>query len=183
MGESNIIRVDVTDRIINTAKVCDGAYCMISEALKEAFDNKKTPIDIVHTDLQTIRYTIPSKHKRYVHLTPRSVQQALVDFDNGDPVEAFRFILYHDRAVQILPAKKHPGNPASAKKGRETTAAKRAALKEMVKGRSDRTVIVGGKPPPKASPRYPTRLRRFGLRLLKRGLADKLMAKGVVEVE
>src|SRR5215471_5940101 len=147
------IRVDVTERMINTAKVCDGAYCMISEGIKTAFDKLKTPIDVVYTDLQTIRYTIPKKNKRYVHLTPRSVQQALVDFDSGDPVEPFTFVLYTDRAVQILPAKKHPGNPE------------------------------GGKPPPKASPRYPARLRRFGLRLLKRGLAEKLTAKGVVEVE
>jgi len=169
--------------MINTAKVCDGAYCMISEGIKTAFDKLKTPIDVVYTDLQTIRYTIPKKNKRYVHLTPRSVQQALVDFDSGDPVEPFTFVLYTDRAVQILPAKKHPGNPEGGKKGRASMAAKRAALKLAVKGRSDRMVIEGGKPPPKASPRYPARLRRFGLRLLKRGLAEKLTAKGVVEVE
>jgi hypothetical protein len=69
----------------------DSSHCMIAEALKLSVKSAGKPITegTVSVDLQTIRYTDPERGLRYTYLTPRIAQVALVNFDQGRPVEPF----------------------------------------------------------------------------------------------
>jgi hypothetical protein len=89
--------VNVTQRHINSATPKDSSHCMIADAVRETIPGANR----IAVDLQTIRWTDPAKGKRYVCFTPPSAQQALLAFDQGQPVIPFSIAL---RPVQILPA-------------------------------------------------------------------------------
>ncbi len=44
-------------------------------------------------DLQTIRFSDPTKRKRFVYLTPSVAQHNILKFDKGDQVKPFAFSL------------------------------------------------------------------------------------------
>jgi hypothetical protein len=52
---------------------------MIADAIKTAVPNAQS----VSVDLSTIRWTDPVRELRYIYLTPRRAQIALIDFDAG----------------------------------------------------------------------------------------------------
>jgi hypothetical protein len=82
---------------------------MIADAVKA--DNPLRQRIIV--DTQSIRYTLDDK--RYLHFTPRAVQQSIVDFDEGITPDPFRFRL--QPAVQVVQAdsRSRAKDPAKAK--------------------------------------------------------------------
>jgi hypothetical protein len=53
----------------------------------------------VSVDLQTIRWTDKKKGRRYIYLTPRVAQVALVKFDQGMHTEPFGFQLRNGQSV------------------------------------------------------------------------------------
>jgi hypothetical protein len=83
------VTVSVTAEHIERAIPMDSSHCMIADAIKAAVPKAKS----VSVDLASIRWTDPRAGKRYLYLTPPSVQQALIRFDNGQKPTPFRFTL------------------------------------------------------------------------------------------
>jgi len=81
-------RIEVTQEIIDGAKGRDSSHCMVADAIKEQLPGAKR----ILVDIQTIRFS--RKGRRFVFLTPRRAQQAIVWFDQADPrLEPFAFSL------------------------------------------------------------------------------------------
>jgi hypothetical protein len=91
------VEVDVTTEHVNDAERENSGHCMVAEAIKSALPEART----VMVDLQTIRFSLFEKGIRYIYLTPRPVQEKLLNFDLGEPTGPFRFRLRHP--VQVLP--------------------------------------------------------------------------------
>ncbi len=83
------VRVQVTDELIASATPRNSSHCMIADAIQAAVPQAKQ----IAVDLATIRFTDPDKNMRYIFLTPRSAQTALLLFDQGLPVDTFDFVL------------------------------------------------------------------------------------------
>lgn len=67
----------------------NSSHCMIAEAVKRCQPGA-TGISV---DLQTVRWTNPAKGLRYIYLTPRAAQVALIDYDQGQHPKPFSFVL------------------------------------------------------------------------------------------
>lgn len=146
LGHCPEITIPVTQKHIDGGVARDSGHCMFAEAVKDAVPGAK----FVSVDLQTIRWTDSTRSERYVALTPRKMQQAIVDFDRGVKPKPFR--VRAGRGGQVLPSGQ------GVKKQRKATLRK-------VSGGSGRNVPerVGGKAPP----RYPALRRGFGVRGLR----------------
>jgi hypothetical protein len=85
------IPVEVKQRHIDESLERNSSHCMAADAIKDAIPDAK----FVSVDLQTIRWTDPEKHLRYMVLTPRIVQERLIAFDQGlrDALEPFTFTM------------------------------------------------------------------------------------------
>lgn len=163
------IKMIVTDEMIQDAIPRDSGHCVFAEAVKAAFPNASK----VAVDLQTIRFTDPGKMLRYTYLTPRPVQLALVNFDQGHLPIPFNIELRNGQvtaAGRTRAAIAKPVSPKAAEAARRSAEKARAHRKELGKAtlvvRNEGSVpdIVGGKPPPVA----PGRRRAFGIRALER---------------
>lgn len=82
-------KIEVTSSIIELSTQADSSHCMIADAVRAAIPGAR----FVSVDLQTIRYTDPVKSLRYIYLTPRRGQEALIKFDQGQHPEPFAFYL------------------------------------------------------------------------------------------
>lgn len=100
--------VSLTEKLIYESEQRNSSHCMFAEALKEARP-KATRVSV---DLQTIRFT--EGNRRYVYLTPRQCQVAIVKFDQGIPCKPFNFRLRNGQSTpshgkkeraKIIPAK------------------------------------------------------------------------------
>jgi hypothetical protein len=163
----------VTEEMIEDAIPRDSSHCVFAEAVKAAFPGALK----VAVDLQTIRFTDPKRGLRYTYLTPRPVQIAIINFDQGVRPEPFDIQL---RNGQVTAAGANAGK-WSKKTDKPATPKQRAASeKAAARAREQRSKLskqtlvarergsvpdkVGGKPPPMA----PGRRRAFGLRGLER---------------
>jgi hypothetical protein len=108
------VLIRVTDDLIETALPKNSEHCMIADAVKVAFPTAKA----VSVDLATVRFSDPAKGLRYIYLTPRFAQAALVDFDEGRRPQAFQFEL--TRAAQIVTMYKHPTGPKGTPRPKKT---------------------------------------------------------------
>jgi hypothetical protein len=106
--------VTITRERIETAIRRDSAYCMIAEALKEAYPNAR----YVLVDLQCIRFSDMTKRLRFVYLTPRVAQHALIDFDQGQVPEPFAFRMPANAQVTVMPNDRSPRRAQPGKPGR-----------------------------------------------------------------
>lgn len=104
------VSCDVTQDIINAAIPRNSGHCVIADAVKEAVPEARG----VSVDLQTIRWTDNEKQRRYIYLTPRVAQVALVKFDQGIPPEPFNFML---RGAQSIALKKNQRGPKRMTQG------------------------------------------------------------------
>ncbi len=100
------LTVSVTQDVIDTAQSRDSSHCMIADAIQKAVPNAM----YISVDLATIRFTDLTAGKRYIYLTPRPAQEALLSFDQGEKTEPFTVRL---SGAHVLPT----GN---ARKGRAT---------------------------------------------------------------
>lgn len=150
LGHAPQMSVAVSTDTIGSAIERSSSHCMVADAIKA--HNPK--LKHVAVDIQTIRATDPAKRERYVWLTPRSVQKAIIDFDQGVRPKAWSFTL---KSGQTTTSATGLGIGAGKKKRRHPKAKMRTA-----KGGNARTVpvIVGGREPPVAAGRR----REFGLR-------------------
>lgn len=158
------LAVFITQEAIERAKRRDSGHCMIAEAIRE----KLPDASYVAVDLQTIRFTRMKNQKRYVYLTPRIAQLALIAFDQGRDPLPFGFRL---RNGQTLPVSKNSEEQRARK--REYNAEYQRQWRNNKKKKPNFKIsgyqntgnapnIEGGKPPPIA----PGRRRAFGLRAL-----------------
>ncbi len=83
------MKIAVTKEHINNGVAKDSTHCMIADAIKGSCPRAQ----FIQVDLQTIRWTDPTKGMRFVHLTPAIAQSALLKFDQGQDVKPFSFSL------------------------------------------------------------------------------------------
>ena len=133
---SNYPVINVTKTHAEESVVKSSSHCMVAEAIRDTFEDA----EYISVDLQTIRFS--RKDKRYIYLTPRSVQKAVVLFDSGTVPKPFRFEL---RSPQII--------------NRDGPKGERKMTKRTSTTQRQRPTIIGGSPPPHMSMR-----REFGLR-------------------
>lgn len=153
------IKVIVTQLIIDQSCRAHSGYCMISEAVKMAVAWALA----VSSDLQSIRLTDPRKGLRYVYLTPRVVQMALIRFDQGQTVTPFEFTL---RGAHVRTSFKRTKTPEGKVKRTAVHKLGRRRFNEPPSNASNGAVpgTIGGPAIPRIkSPAYSTR-REFGLR-------------------
>lgn len=160
------VQVQVTAELINTSVRNNSSHCMIAEAIKVAVPQAKN----VAVDISTSRFTDRDKGLRYVYLTPRVAQEALVDFDEGAIPKPFNFLL---RNAHVSRAGKSGAKDAKAK-GKLPT--RRKLVSSAGRGENKRGSTlpreIGGRRPPQLHIR-----REFGLRAFRAASLNRLKAE------
>ncbi len=165
------------DAIIEKAIPKDSSHCVWADAIKASVPWATN----ISVDIQTIRITDRDRKERYVYLTPRSIQESIVDFDAGikppNKTVALRGGAVHRSGRKDSPAKpRSPAQKAATEKARQARLDQAKARRDAVLGRQtlvDRNEggappeIVGGKMPPVQHGRFGKR-REFGVRGLDR---------------
>lgn len=138
--------IQVGDSHIDQAIPQDSQHCMIADALKEAIPTARR----VAVDLATIRYTDPASGRRYIYLTPRPAQLALLDFDHGVRPEPFGVAAYAAQITESQAAKEKRRAPDNQVAGKARAPRKRAELIPNPHVRNGHGVPVkdGGRPLP-----------------------------------
>jgi hypothetical protein len=158
LGSTPHFRANVTKDIVDRGIARNSNHCMIAEAVKEAYPR----LSRIAVDIQTIRATDQKKGERYVWLTPRSTQRAIIDFDQGKKPQPFTFGLTNGQTLRV---RKYP--EATKKKMRkyyhdEIKPKKQAEAKIRRRGGTNVPNVIGGTAPPKSVGAR----RSFGLRSL-----------------
>jgi hypothetical protein len=141
--------IEVTQEHIDEAVPRNSSHCMIAQAIKSAIPG----VTGVAVDLQTIRFSDPSRRIRYIYLTPRNAQQALVDWDMGVKPEPF-VVKLQAAQVNKMASRKSPDPKPERRSHRRKT--------ELTKTPNGAVPVrVGGKAPPLSDF---SRIRAYGLR-------------------
>jgi hypothetical protein len=179
-----VLKVDVTQEVIDHSVAKDSSHCMIAEAIAVAYPNAS----FISVDLATIRFTDLTAGFRYIYLTPRHAQAALLDFDQGNKPVPFKFNVAAAQIVASGSGEKKARAAARMEKLRTTDESEPATTVEkqrntdpesgrVVKGGGNSVVRVGGQTPPvgplahhRDANSRPTnrvgRRREFGLRAI-----------------
>ena len=171
------VRINVTAELINTAARSHSSHCMIAEAIKTVVPSAKK----VSVDISTCRFSDFEKGLRYVYLTPRTAQEALVDFDEGLTPKPFSFLLRgaHVTRAGSSQAKAESSNKAESK--RPSRGAKLPNRKRLVSGHGTNVGAVpravGGRRPPQLHIR-----REFGLRAFRAASLNRLVKEQEAEL-
>jgi hypothetical protein len=142
-GRAPRIEFVIGQKVIDDGTARNSNHCMVAEGLKES----RPELSHISVDIQTIRATDRVKGLRYVWITPRVIQQMIVDFDRGIKPKPFKVQL-RDGQVTAMNGKK--GKEKTARKLRTSRGGNRGTVPERV----------GGKTPPKSIGQR----REFGLR-------------------
>lgn len=171
LPKAPVLDVQVTPEIIDRAVARDSGYCMFAEAIREAFPDAGRGISV---DLQTCRVTDKKRGLRYIYLTPRSLQTAIVDFDQGIEVKPFSIRLRGAHVIRKASLRRKAGMPTEAEQEQRKEAAKKGRLAKAATRLESASAVptrVGGAAPPVQKTRdgvpY-SRRREFGLRALAR---------------
>jgi hypothetical protein len=156
--------VNVTDEVIAKSVPRDSGHCMVADAVKLAYPNAQH----ISVDIQTIRFSDPTKGLRYTYLTPRTAQVSLVEFDMGTHPEPFSFQLRNGHTTSMKRV-----NPETGKATKRGTGSKGVnVMKSMSSAGGDGVPrVVGGTLPPTgalaAGKNIPAgRRRAFGMRAM-----------------
>ena len=153
----------VDENLIREAKKRDSNHCMIAEAIKKAVPGAAS----IAVDLTTIRFSDTTKRVRYHYITPRVIQLALVNFDQGRGRKLVPFEVKL-RGAHVTKMR-NPAAPAAIKKNAKKRQRREAAKLRNEKSGGNVPTKVGGKAPPLqiTSDGVPfSRRRAFGLRAL-----------------
>jgi hypothetical protein len=160
-------RISVTSDRIQEAIRRNSSACMAADAIKEALPWAKS----VSVDIQTMRLTDPEARLRYIFLTPRRVQEHIVDWDAGVDPEPFDFML--GKPTQIVKAHMGTDWKKPTITGTDRKAISEALDQEVILGgataiesKKGAIIVIGGKTPPKS--RGSSGVRAFGIKGLKR---------------
>jgi hypothetical protein len=152
------VNLAITPELIADAIAEDSSHCMIAESVKVALPHVRH----VSVDIQTIRFSDPQDRVRYVYLTPRLGQTALVRFDAGEEIEPFTMQLRDphitpmnaprsQRKPPAVPRTEHDRQVADAKRALLADARERKARVQAPIGRGGTSpkMVAGSKPGPK----------------------------------
>ena len=131
MPRRDHLDLDVSQDIIDSSVRESSSHCMIADAVKAAIPEAR----FVSVDLQTIRWS--QGEKRYVVLTPRTGQLALLDFDQGINPVPFKIRL-NLRTAQIRDAVPVSSDPEAQEARRQV------ALRRAESRRQKAAKLVGG---------------------------------------
>jgi len=159
------LTINVTSELINTSIRNNSSHCMIAEAMKIAAPE----LTRVAVDISTCRGSDLEKGLRYVWLTPRAAQDALVDFDEGLAPKPFSFLLKNAHVSRAGHPQTSQKEKSPSRRRRPTALPSRAKL---VTGRRGIPTRVGGKRPPQLHTR-----REFGLRAFRAASLNRLKAE------
>ena len=163
---SPIVKVDVTQEIIDDSCQRDSSHCMIAEAVREALPTAT----YISVDLATIRFTDPQAGRRYIYLTPRKAQEEILRFDQGEKSEPFSIKL---QGAHVLPT--GSANKARAQLQDENNGSTQKKVPTRVGGRTPpigplaggpSTGLSGHKNTGEAGPMRTGKRREFGLRAI-----------------
>jgi hypothetical protein len=157
-----LLEITVTAEILATATRKDSGHCAASDAVNATFPGARC-----ETDLQTMTLTLREHGIRVAYLTPPVVQQALVDFDNGEPMQPFRFALRRVDAVQVRRSKTR--DPETGKQATRTLpGVGQQGKRKTVKVGATRVAPTGRSriPPVGLLANRKGRTRRYGVRQL-----------------
>lgn len=143
------VKLNVTQEIIDEAVQANSSHCVYAEAIKAAVPGAKR----IAVDIQTMRFTLGDE--RLIYLTPRTAQEDIVNFDQGEKPPPRSLEL---RNGHVIPKGSGPG------KDRQRKATLVAGEHKGSRGDSP-PVPFGGKSPPRAAL---GQRREFGLRAARR---------------
>jgi hypothetical protein len=81
------VKFQVTAENIKNACKADSRHCMIAQAIATELPHVRA----ISVDMMTIRWSDPAKGWRFVYLTPKPAQEALVRYDMGLEIRPFSF--------------------------------------------------------------------------------------------
>jgi hypothetical protein len=154
------VTIHISAETIRNSTMRESSHCMIAEAIKAQVPNTQN----VTVDLSSIRWTDPKAGLRYVYLTPRNAQVALMYFDIGVEPRPFDIVLA--RASQIGNAQRRSGDgakkPAKPRAAERTTSPFNADGSPRVQSQGTSVpTVIGGRMPPIGNL---SKMRRFGIR-------------------
>jgi hypothetical protein len=97
-GYVSRVRIQVTPEIIKDACRTDSRHCMIAEAIAAQLPGVRN----ISVDMMTIRWSDPTKGWRYIYLTPKPAQHALIRYDMGLDVQPFSFQVRSGHATPMI---------------------------------------------------------------------------------
>lgn len=163
---------EVTKEILATARIADSSHCMSAAAVLAARPNAFK----ISVDLQTIRFSDRIRRLRFIYLTPRLVQQAIVLWDQGQKVEPFSFRLTGGHVTTMFKNRKLLAGIKTTEDGPQPTTVLATKKRDNTPANLARQGLrmhtghtptrVGGRAPPVDIPF--SRRRAFGLRALVR---------------
>lgn len=165
------VRINVTAELITISQRANSSHCMIAEAIKKAVPNATS----VAVDISTCRFSDLSKGQRYVYLTPRIAQDAIVDYDEGKTPKPFQFLLRNAHVSKAGRGRNRPKAKDNAQ------AQPRHAASVPIRGRlvnshgtkhGNIPIRVGGRRPPQLHIRREFGLRAFRAASLRHWAAD-----------
>lgn len=153
---------EVTKDDITNGIARNSAFCPLAEVIQRNLPDAR----YILVDLALIRWSDPTKRKRYIFTTPTKAQQFIIDFDQGHHDRLRPFTLRLPSPIQIADMRTHRN------RDRSQEYAKRKARKKPTVAIDSRgqAIKIGGNLP---VDRHATgshgniqRLRKFGVRAL-----------------
>jgi hypothetical protein len=131
MTRKSTITIEVTEDDIRRAERNNSFHCVVAQAVARTISDA-TNIDV---DTQSIRFSVPvnkeGRCERWLYWTPYRVQQYIIDYDAGEHIEPFAFML---RSPERRESKRNAANgltkDARAKRENAYRRAKREALRK-----------------------------------------------------
>jgi hypothetical protein len=142
------MKIEVTAENINQACKKDSRHCMIAEAIATQFPGVRN----ISVDMMNIRWSDPATGWRYIYMTPKPAQKALIHFDMGLDVQPFSFQVRSGIATPMIIGTGK--NRKRAHKVRESKITK-VTDKTSVQSVGSRSVPMCVKDAPAASKRAP----------------------------
>jgi hypothetical protein len=121
------LEIEITEENYKRAITENSGGCLVADAIKEAYPRFTN----VKVDVATVRVTDPEKGERYTYLTPPSVGQTLLFFDQGWPEKSLPKKLRVRNLVRITPI---TISASSAKATAERKVKRLAELEEKEQG-------------------------------------------------
>lgn len=149
------IEIQVTQEDIDTAVRNNSNHCVVANAIQRTYPDA----DKVLVDIQTIRFSRRGEQQRYVYLTPQSIQQYIVDWDNKKVPPPFKFRLRANHLVW-----RGPTSSAKSSKPRGTAYLQFSSPTGPNGAKTGKRRAIPGQPAPLS--RRNSSYRYFGLRQL-----------------
>jgi hypothetical protein len=142
LGYSPRVELDISEEATVEAVRNDSAHCMIADAITAQIPGASR----VSVDLQTIRWSDRQRGERYTYLTPPMAQDALIRFDQGQPLVPFKLKLSRGQVTRIKAATKAQ---VRSRAERQAAVAAKVATGEPLTGGEKRTkAAMDAKTPP-----------------------------------